>query len=65
MVANIKMNKYCAFCQSWYNPTNDGIKPIDPAQGIWEFETNIEKQCMNLRCNKPAFASCNKYVPKL
>jgi len=36
-------NKRCAFCKYWYDPTNQYIRPQNPKNGIWKFETTANK----------------------
>jgi hypothetical protein len=34
----------CAFCKSWYDPTNSAIEPM---QGIkmWKYDQRVKKKC--------------------
>lgn len=42
---NIKIDKRCAFCKNWHDPTSSAIRPKFPAQGIWEYD-KMRKKCV-------------------
>lgn len=44
--ANLTINKYCAFCKYWYDPTNMYISPHAPRQHIWTYDYLAKCKCM-------------------
>ena len=59
-----KNYKCCALCRNWYDPTNSAIEPVNPAQGMWEFDTQAKK-CLLNNGIMPGFVQCNKFMSKL
>ncbi len=66
-LVNVKTNKIakCAFCKHWYDPTNEGIRPKQPAAGFWEFDPNRRSLC-DIRNSEMAGAQfCGKFESKV
>ncbi|MBQ8188563.1 MAG: hypothetical protein IJZ44_02175 [Lachnospiraceae bacterium] len=64
-LANLKVNRMCAFCKHWYDPTNETIQPKAPAIGVWEYDAKACRKCIVKGLNMPARASCSKYEIKV
>lgn len=64
---NIKVNRACAFCKFWYDPTNSAIEPKAPASGVWEYDESVKKPCMkpHSTMKRMSWACCNEYVCKI
>lgn len=58
-------NQRCAFCKYWYDPINQYIRPQNPKNNLWKFETTA--RCLCLKCNlqKGAGMRCDKFDNKL
>lgn len=53
----------CAFCKSWYDPTNMYIEPKSPTMDIWIYESTAKCKCLK-RSNLTTSAthpSCKDY----
>lgn len=57
-------SKVCAFCKSWYDPTNSAIKP-KTGKGFWEFDTKIKCKCRERNVITRAIQTCSKYEAKI
>ena len=64
-VLNAKVNKYCAICKYWNDPTNSAIEPLAPAAGSWKFDNHALKMCLLSNIKMPATGRCPKFVCKL
>lgn len=69
MMTNISTNgsakKICAFCRSWYDPTNSCIRPVYPKMGMWEFERTMKSLCTKSNGQRFAWQTCPKFEYKL
>ena len=63
--ASLRVNKMCAFCKHWYDPTNSAIEPKAPQLGIWQYDEKAVKKCLLKGLNTPARQSCKKYECKV
>lgn len=63
--ANVKIERHCAFCKYWYDPTNSAIVPKMPNMGIWEFDSNAKNKCLKTNIEKRAASFCSKYESKI
>lgn len=57
--------KCCALCRNWYDPTNSAIEPVNPAQGMWKFDTQAKKKCLLDNGIRLGFAQCDRFESKL
>lgn len=64
-LANIKVNRMCAFCEYWYDPGNECIEPKSPNIGLWKYEIKAERKCIQKGLRTQARASCSKYQCKV
>ena len=64
-MANLNVNKMCAFCKHWYDPTNECIAPKAPAIKMWLYDNTAIRQCIKRGVRTKANASCPKYESKL
>ena len=58
-------NKRCAFCKYWYDPTNQYIRPQNPKNGIWKFETTARCVCLKTNLEMGAGMQCSKFENKI
>lgn len=63
-IANVRSSKICAFCNSWYDPSNSHINPVNTVAGFWEYEHNSKCKCLKTNLDKPAWASCSRFKCK-
>ena len=60
LIINIKVQKKCAFCKNWYDPTNSAIAPKSPVIGLWEIkDTNQKCMCLKKNIKMSANAFCS------
>lgn len=64
-LANLKVNKMCAFCKHWYDPTNSAIAPKAPQIGLWQYDEKARNKCLIQGVNKEARNSCKKFECKV
>ena len=64
-VANIKVNRMCAFCKHWYDPANECIEPKAPAIGMWKYDSKAQRKCLKRGVNTASRASCLQYQCKI
>lgn len=64
-LANVKVNKMCAFCKYWYDPANSTIEPKSPSIGLWKYDSKAKRKCSMNGLDMPARASCKKYECKV
>ena len=57
--------KKCAFCKYWYDPTNQYIRPQNPKNGIWKFETTARCVCLKTNLEMGAGMQCSKFENKI
>ena len=55
----------CAFCKSWYDPTNSAISPKAPNIGIWEYDERRQAKCLVRNAEMSAYHGCAKYACKM
>ncbi len=63
--ANLKSQKFCAFCKNWYDPTNSYIEPVEPEFSIWNFDQFQKNHCMKRRHEVRADERCQYYDCKI
>lgn len=63
--ANLKTQKFCAFCKHWYDPTNSHINPVTPKFDLWEFDPNAKCLCMKRNYEKKGGERCGFYERKI
>lgn len=51
----------CAFCEYFYDPTQEVITPKKGSSETWEYVTNAEKLCRLKGMNVVAKGSCQKF----
>lgn len=62
---DIKSTKRCAFCQHWYDTTNQEIEPKIPQHNIWTYNEMAKKKCLKRNMDMRAMAFCDEYSSKL
>ena len=62
--ANVKSNKFCAFCKYWYDPTNAAIAPKNVLANIWQFDDAVWNICKRYGSKRRAGMACQKYEKK-
>lgn len=62
---NVKVNRMCAFCKYWYDPANSAIEPKSTSMGIWLYDREARKKCLQCGLIMSARASCKKYQCKI
>lgn len=63
---NIKIQKACAICKYWYNPTNEGLEPTASSQrNLWRYDTSMRCKCTKKGCVMWASHSCQNFENKL
>ena len=65
LLLNGNKNKRCAFCKYWYDPTNQYIRPQNPKNGIWKFETTARCVCLKTNLEMGAGMQCSKFENKI
>lgn len=63
-VANVRNSKICAFCKSWYDPSNSHLNPVNTVAGFWEYEHNARCKCLKTNAQMFAWSSCSKFQSK-
>ena len=64
-LANLKVNKMCAFCKHWYDPTNECIEPKSPIIGMWKYDSKAKRKCLKRGVNTSSRATCVYYEGKV
>ncbi len=64
-LANIKLNKRCAFCKHWYDPSNECIEPQAPSIGMWKYDSSAKRKCLKKNLNMSAIGNCSNYQCKV
>ena len=62
---NLKVNRKCAFCVHWYDPTNSAIQPVSPRSNIWKYDEKAKCMCMKKKYDTPASSFCGEYECKV
>lgn len=58
--------KLCAFCKSWYDPTNSAITPRNPRMGSWEYNIEAKGVCVKTNLTYSAGRiACRDYECKI
>ena len=63
--ANLKTQKFCAFCKHWYDPTNSNIRPTNPRLSLWEFDSTAKCMCMKRNHEMKGGERCGYYDCKI
>ena len=63
-VANVRNSKICAFCKSWYDPSNSHLNPVNTVSGFWEYESDAKCKCLKTNLEKFSWNSCTKFQSK-
>ncbi len=60
-IINVKVEKKCAICKHWYDPTNSAITPKNPRLNMWIINnTNQKALCMKRNYETTANAFCSR-----
>ena len=63
--ANLKTQKFCAFCKNWYDPANSHINPVTPKFSIWEFDPTVKSLCRKRNHDTRSNEKCSFYDCKI
>lgn len=65
MRANLKTQKFCAFCKHWYDPANSHINPVTPKFALWEFDPKAKSMCSKRSRDITGGEKCSSYECKI
>ena len=62
MLGNCKKNKWCCFCQNWFDPSCSALKPR--IGDLFDVDDKKKARCMLVSYETKALSTCSRFKPK-
>ena len=63
MLGNAKQNKWCCFCQYWFDPAHEALTPR-PGRDLFDLNMKVCKKCQKHSYTTKACSTCAQFERK-